>query len=1143
MVRVRLAMLQALVLALLGASAALAMTIPDDPGGAPGAAAASWPVSTLVVSEVQTGGASASDEFIELANAGPVPVDLAGLEVAYVTSTGGTITRKGSWAGPLLLEPGRHLLLANSAGAYAPIADLLYSGGLAATGGAVALRVTGGNPVDAIAWGDATNAFIEGSVMTAPPPGASIERRPGGPAGNGTDTNDNLADWFVQVGPNPQNLAAPPAPDATSSPTPTPEATGTPGPSPTPSPTPTGTPEPTETPAPTPVPSATPGPTPTPAATGTPGPTPTPEPTIAPTPTAVPTPEPTPEPTPDPSLMSIAAARALADGTTATIEGVVTASLGSLESSHGGFVADATAGIAVYLTSVDAGPVAAGTRVRLTGPIDDRYAQRTIRVALDALVILGTDALPVPLDVATGAVGEPVEGHLVAIHGTTIGSASDYADGTGLLVDDGSGATRVIVSAVSLAGLDVPSGSPVLATGVVGQRDSSGTGTAGYRVLVTEAGAFELLLVPNPSPSPSGSPTPTESPTPSPSSTPRPEPSIAPTPSPSPSGEPVVLTVGEARLRPVGSRVRVGGVVSAEAGRLGSPPLFAVADPSGGIVVRLPDDVRGPARGTHVILDGVLADPYGQLELRLVAAGLSAVGFGTLPDPEPIVPAQLGEATEGGLAALSGAVSSVSKATSGDITVELKGDGGVAWRAMADASSGLTSASFPKGARLDLVGIVGQRASRKGALDGYRLWVRDAGDLAVVPAADPTLVPVAVMPIGSARLLDGPTVTVDGLVTVGPDLLDASGRRIVIQDATGGIEILLPAGLPAPTAGDRVRVTGAVGRAWGAPRIAAEGVTWLGAGVPPAPMVIRIAPGPAHEWRLVRITGTVESIRRLGSTWRAELVVGLERVAIAGLAGSGIAATALVEGRTATITGVVRRPYPSATDRRYAVVPRDPSDVATGPTQADPASASVTDARNPAPTSGATTLLDADIADLADHIGETVRVGGIVSDLTPDGFLLDDGTAVGEVVLRADAAEFVGLIEPGEALNAVGRVERVGRGPTVVVEDPAGLIRVGDLGDGYGGQLVADNPAALAAASPSAGPGLNRQAADLVPLPAGGGPSAGLGMAGLALLSALVTVLRRRAAQRRLLVAVRARLARLGGQERGSRPAGPAPEG
>ena len=57
-------------------SALLPVLVVSWLGGAPGgppparAAAVTWPTSTLVVSEVQTGGASASDEFVEIANQG-----------------------------------------------------------------------------------------------------------------------------------------------------------------------------------------------------------------------------------------------------------------------------------------------------------------------------------------------------------------------------------------------------------------------------------------------------------------------------------------------------------------------------------------------------------------------------------------------------------------------------------------------------------------------------------------------------------------------------------------------------------------------------------------------------------------------------------------------------------------------------------------------------------------------------------------------------------------------------------------------------------------------------------------------------------------------------------------------------------------
>src|SRR5215210_1284317 len=79
-------------------------------------AVATWPISTLLVSEVVTGGASASDEFVEVANQGPQPADLAGLELVYVTSSGSTVSRKAAWTEPLTLDAGRRLLVANSAG-------------------------------------------------------------------------------------------------------------------------------------------------------------------------------------------------------------------------------------------------------------------------------------------------------------------------------------------------------------------------------------------------------------------------------------------------------------------------------------------------------------------------------------------------------------------------------------------------------------------------------------------------------------------------------------------------------------------------------------------------------------------------------------------------------------------------------------------------------------------------------------------------------------------------------------------------------------------------------------------------------------------------------------------------------------------
>ena len=159
MARVRFAVHAALMVVLLLAAAA--WFPPPRSVAMDAAAAVAWPPSTsLVIAEVVTGGASASDEWIEMANVGPSAVDLAGLEVAYATSSGATVTRKATWTVSLLLDPGQRVLIANSAGVFGPVADAVYTGGLAATGGAIVLRPVGGTPVDAVGWGDAVNAFV-----------------------------------------------------------------------------------------------------------------------------------------------------------------------------------------------------------------------------------------------------------------------------------------------------------------------------------------------------------------------------------------------------------------------------------------------------------------------------------------------------------------------------------------------------------------------------------------------------------------------------------------------------------------------------------------------------------------------------------------------------------------------------------------------------------------------------------------------------------------------------------------------------------------------------------------------------------------------------------------------------------------------
>ena len=135
-------------------------------------------------------------------------------------------------------------------------------------------------------------------------------------------------------------------------------------------------------------------------------------------------------------------------------------------------------------------------------------------------------------------------------------------------------------------------------------------------------------------------------------------------------------------------------------------------------------------------------------------------------------------------------------------------------------------------------------------------------------------------------------------MTAPATLLDATGRRIVVQDASAAVEILLPTGTPAPAVGSKIRAEGRIGVAYGAPRLRADKLVVTGNGSLPAPATLHGSPGAAQEWRLVAVTGRVVSAAKLGDRWRAEVEVGTAKVVVIGQPGAGIASTTLAVGRT-----------------------------------------------------------------------------------------------------------------------------------------------------------------------------------------------------------------------------------------------------
>jgi hypothetical protein len=798
-------------------------------------ASVSWPASTgLLVAEAVTGGASASDEYAEVYNAGGAPADLGGCELIYVTATGATTTRKALFASPLMLVPGAHLLVANSAGVYGPSADVTYTGGLASDGGSLALRHVAGAVIDALSWGTAGNSYVEGAVAPAPPAGSSLERRPGGSSGNWVDSNDNAADWVVRSNPVPQSLASSPVP-APSSPTPTPVPT--PGvPTALPTSEPTGSPESSDS--------------------APPLESPTPEPTLEPT--LEPTPEPTGRPTPAPTLVR------------------------------------------------------------------------------------------------------------------------------------------------------------------------------------------------------------TPDPTPAPTLVPPPAPTLAPPPPSEPDVD--LESIAAARAQSPGTRVHVAGAITVPVGLVGADNLFAIADSSDGVFVRLSSSVDGVDVGRSIDVVGVLAAPYGQLEVRELE-WLQLGAPDAAPTPRAATLQEIGEGLEGSLVTVEGTIDSAT--TDGGRLILGVGDGQAELRVMADPATGLSKADVARGAQVTLTGILGQRATAVGREDGYRLWLRMRSDLVMVlaspsetasptpsktprQAATPTPVPVY-RDLATGLAARGRFVDVDATVTAAAGLIDWGGQTIVVDDGTAAVAVVLPEGIASPRVGAGVRVAGKTGSLHSGPRVVATLVEGLGGGAPIPPRQVAVALGPEHEWQLAAVCGRVQRLTRAGSRWRTDLAVDGQTVAVLGEPGAGISPSGMIVGRLAMVTGIVRR---STSDSSvFQLLPRSAADIVLGPAPASKTGGATAAGQGSGPgapgaSASASSGRVTTVSEIPGHEGTTVTVAGLIVETGPARATLDDGT--GRIRLGgSDASDAISLLEPGDAVEVTGRVARDDEGWLIEV-DPDLILSLAGTGPDAG---------------------------------------------------------------------------------------------
>jgi hypothetical protein len=160
--------------------------------------AAELPPAKVVISELQTGQASASDEFVELYNLGSTPVDVAGWQLRYrnADATGTETTLLAALPGSNLLLPGAYLVVHTTAVAVpAGTLAVTYDASLSVADKTIGLYEPHATTCtltvhDAVAWGSASQG--ESTAVSVPANAVQVHMERFAPL---ADTNSNAVDF------------------------------------------------------------------------------------------------------------------------------------------------------------------------------------------------------------------------------------------------------------------------------------------------------------------------------------------------------------------------------------------------------------------------------------------------------------------------------------------------------------------------------------------------------------------------------------------------------------------------------------------------------------------------------------------------------------------------------------------------------------------------------------------------------------------------------------------------------------------------------------------------------------------------------------------------------------------------------------
>lgn len=171
----------------------------------------------LLLSEIKTRGVDANDEFIELYNPGPQPVQLSSsITITMRSATGAVYSQVWQGMATEIVAVHGHYLIAGST------FSTINHDGVGIVGvsdNASVILGNGGMTIDAVCFTEPgvpipttgytceqtpivrSNSTVNGDQ--------SIQRKPGGPLGSCVDTDNSSADWIITMPPDPQNQASP----------------------------------------------------------------------------------------------------------------------------------------------------------------------------------------------------------------------------------------------------------------------------------------------------------------------------------------------------------------------------------------------------------------------------------------------------------------------------------------------------------------------------------------------------------------------------------------------------------------------------------------------------------------------------------------------------------------------------------------------------------------------------------------------------------------------------------------------------------------------------------------------------------------------------------------------------------------------